>query len=131
MTSTVCGSPGTVTVEYFWFCICSGRAILLIIRAMKTRSLFYGQGDGRNGTQESVMSRGSALCGQQLATETTARLKIHRREKHAARTRLGMDLRLRDQTGWWDQLVLVALWLCGLFSVGYCLKTVLSLPWPG
>lgn len=96
---------------------------------MKTISLFYGQGDGRNGAQESAMRRGSALCGQQLATETTARLKIHRGEKYAAR--LGMDLRVRDQTGWWDQLVLIALWLCGLFSVGYCLKAVLWLPWSG
>ena len=102
---------------------------MLIIRAVKTISLFYGQGDGRNGAQESAMSRGSALCGRQLATEKTARLKIHRGEKYAAR--LGMDLRVRDQTGSWEQLVFVALWLCGLFSVGYCLKTMLSLPWPG
>ncbi|PYK60574.1 MAG: hypothetical protein DME21_11310 [Verrucomicrobia bacterium] len=90
--------------------------ILLIISAVKTISLFYGQGDGRNGAQ--------------VATETTARLKIHRGQKSAALTRLGMDL-IRDQTGWWEQLVFLALWLCGLFSVGYCLKTVLSLPWPG
>ncbi len=98
---------------------------------MKTISLFYGQGAGRNGAQESAMSRGSALCRRQVATKTTARLKIQRGEKYAARTRLGMDLTVRDQTGSWEQLVFVALWLCGLFSVGYCLKIVLSLPWPG
>ena len=98
---------------------------------MKTISLFYGLGDGPNGAQESALSRGSALCGGQLATETTARVKIHRRQKSAALIRLGMDVSVRDQTGWWEQLVFVALWLCGLFSVGYCLKTVLSLPWPG
>src|SRR6266513_5312764 len=105
MTSTVCGSPETVTVEYSSLCICSDRAILPIIRAVNTISLFYGEGDGRNGTQGSAMSHDSALCGQQLATETTARLKIHRGQKSAALTRLGMDLRVRDQTGWWDQLV--------------------------
>src|SRR5438093_846184 len=44
---------------------------------MKTISLFYGQGDGRNGAQESVMRRGSALCRRELATKKTARLKIH------------------------------------------------------
>ena len=131
MTSTVLGSPKTVTVEYSSLCICSGQGILLIIRAVKTISLFYGQGDGPNGAQESALSRGSALCGGQLATETTARLKIHRGQKSAALIRLGMDVSVRDQTGWWEQLVFVALWLCGLFSVGYCLKTVLSLPWPG
>jgi hypothetical protein len=131
MTSTVCGSPKTVTVEYSSLCICSGRVILLIIKAVKTISLFYGQGAGRNGAQESAMSRGSALCGQQLATETTARLKIHRGQKSAALSRLRMDLMVRDQTGWWEQMVFIALWLCGLFSVGYCLKTVLSVPWPG
>ena len=83
---------------------------MLIISAVKTISLFYGQGDGRNGAQ--------------VATETTARLKIHRGQKSAALTRLGMDL-IRDQTGWWEQLVFLALWLSGLFSVGYCLKAVL------
>ncbi|PYJ99635.1 MAG: hypothetical protein DME23_09110 [Verrucomicrobia bacterium] len=98
---------------------------MLIIGAVKTISLFYGQGDGPNGAQE------CALCGGQLATETTARLKIHRGQKSDALIRLGMDVSVRDQTGWWEQLVFVALWLCGLFSVGYCLKTVLSLPWPG
>src|SRR2546429_113785 len=100
MTSTVLGSPKTVTVEYSSLCICSGRGILLIIRAVKTISLFYGLGDGPNGAQESALSRGSALCGGQLATETTARVKIHRRQKSAALIRLGMDVSVRDQTGW-------------------------------
>ena len=92
---------------------------------MKTISLFYGQGDGPNGAQESAMRRGSALCGRQLATVTTARLKIDCGQKSADLTRLGMDPRVRDQTGWWEQLVFLALWLSGLFSVGYCLKAVL------
>jgi len=92
---------------------------------MKTISLFYGQGDGRNGAQESVMRRGSALCRRELATKKTARLKIHRGKRSADLTRLGMDPMVRDQTGWWEQLVFLALWLSGLFSVGYCLKAVL------
>jgi len=58
-----------------------------------------------------------------------ARLKIRRGPKTGAASRIGMDPSGRDRTGWWEQLSFIALWLCSVFSVGYCLKTALLLSW--
>ena len=57
------------------------------------------------------------------------RFKIHR-GSGAAPARIGLGMADRDRIGLWEQLVFIALGLCGGFSVWYCLKTVLSLPWP-
>jgi len=57
-----------------------------------------------------------------------ARVKIHRGRKAVATTRIETDPADHDPTGFWEQLVFITLWLCGTFSVGYCLKAVLSLP---
>ncbi len=54
-----------------------------------------------------------------------------RRKQEARPLRIGMDLAGWERPGCWEQLAFITLWLCGLFSVGYCVKTVLSLPWPG
>ena len=72
----------------------------------------------------------AAALGTLTVTTGAERLKIHRRQANAAPTRIGMDLVGRDRTRLWEQLAFVALWLCGVFSVCYCLKTLLSLPWP-
>jgi len=58
-------------------------------------------------------------------------VKIQRRQKPASQIRIGMVLAGNERTIWSEQLAFIILWLCGLFSVGYCLKTILSLPWPG
>ncbi|PYL01649.1 MAG: hypothetical protein DME19_00875 [Verrucomicrobia bacterium] len=63
-------------------------------------------------------------------TAAAAQLKIHHGQEAVAPTRISMNLARRERTGFWEHLVFIALWLCGLFSVGYCLKTVLWLPWP-
>ena len=65
--------------------------------------------------------------GTLTVTTGAARLKIHRRQTAAAPARIGMD---RDRTWTWEQLAFIAVWLCSVYSVWYCLKTVLSLPWP-
>ncbi len=57
--------------------------------------------------------------------------KIHRRQEPSPQIRIGMVLAANDRTVWLEQMVFLILWLCGLFSVGYSLKTLLSLPWPG
>ena len=62
-------------------------------------------------------------------TRSPARFKIHPGSA-AAPARIGMGIADRDSIGLWEQLVFIALGLCGGFSVWYCLKTVLSLPWP-
>ena len=55
-----------------------------------------------------------------------AALKTQRRPKPAPRIRIGMVLAGSDRTGLWEQRAFIILWLCGLFSVAHCLKTVLS-----
>ena len=57
--------------------------------------------------------------------------KLQCLQKPAPQIRIGMVLAGSDRTVWWEQLAFIILWLCGLLSVVYCLKTVLSLPWPG
>ena len=57
--------------------------------------------------------------------------KIHLRQEPAPQIRIGMVLAANDRTVWLEQMVFLILWLCGLLSVAHCLKTVLSLPWPG
>lgn len=99
---------------------------------MKTISLFYGQGGERNGAPERESRRsGADEVARGPATARVVRLTVHRERKSAVAIRIGMDLTGRDQTARWEQAVFIALWLCGLFSVGYCLETLLSLPWPG
>jgi hypothetical protein len=68
--------------------------------------------------------------GTLTVTTGAARLKIHRGRAAAEPTRIGMDLADCDRTGMWEQLAFIAIWLSSVFSVWYCLKTVLSLPWP-
>src|SRR2546430_707923 len=74
------------------------------------------------------------IATDELATVTpiahTARLTSTRGPKAAAPIRIGIDPEGGDRTGRWEQRAFITLWLCGLFSVGYCLKTVLSSPWP-
>ena len=77
---------------------------------------------GPNGTAE-------AAQGTLTVCMEAARLEIYRRQCAAAPVRIGMDLAERDRGGAWEHLAFVAVGLCGLFGVWYCLKTVLSLPW--
>src|SRR5436190_6260979 len=53
-----------------------------------------------------------------------ARLKIHSRQTVAAPARIGMGQADRDRTGMWEHLAFITVWLCGGFSVWYCLKTL-------
>ncbi len=76
-----------------------------------------------NATEEAALGTLTVATG-------AARLKIHSGQTAAAPARIGMDVDDRDRTGMWEQLAFIAVWLCGVFSVWYCLKTVLSLPWP-
>ena len=71
---------------------------------------------------------GEVVLGTLTVTPGAARLKIHRRHTVAASVRIGMDMADRDRTAIWEQLAFIAVSLCGVFSVWYCLKTVLSLP---
>jgi hypothetical protein len=71
-----------------------------------------------------------AALGTLTVTTAAARLKIHRRQTAAAPARIGMDLAEGDRAGMLEQLAFITVWLCGVFSVWCCLKTVLSLPWP-
>ena len=71
-----------------------------------------------------------AAFGTLTVTTVAARLKIHCRQTAAGPARIGMDLAGRDRAGMGEQLAFIAVWLCGVFSVWYCLKTVWSLPWP-
>jgi len=69
--------------------------------------------------------------GTLTVTAGAARLKIRCGPKTVTRARIGMDLPGRDRSELWEQLVFVALWLSGVLSVGYCLKTALALSWAG
>ena len=71
-----------------------------------------------------------AVLGTLTVTPGAARLEIRRRQTVAASARIGMDMADRDRTAMWEQLAFIAVSLCGVFSVWYCLKTALSLPWP-
>jgi hypothetical protein len=73
---------------------------------------------------------GEAVLGTLTVTPGVARLEIRRRQTVAASARIGMDMADRDRTAMWEQLAFIAVSLCGVFSVWYCLKTALSLPWP-
>jgi len=57
--------------------------------------------------------------------------KNQRRQERAPQLRIGMALAGNDRTVWLERVAFIILWLCGVFSVGYSLKTLLSLPWPG
>ena len=72
----------------------------------------------------------AVVLGTLMISPGAARLQIHRRQTVAATARIGMDAADRDRTAEWEQLAFIASWLCGVFSVGYCLKTLMSLPWP-
>ena len=61
----------------------------------------------------------------------TQGLKNQRRQERAPQIRIGMALIDNDRTVWFERVAFIILWLCGLLSVGYSLKTLLSLPWPG
>jgi hypothetical protein len=78
----------------------------------------------------SFSTEDEAALGTLTLTTGAERLKIHRRHATAAPTRIGMDLADCDQTTMWEQLAFIVVWFCGVFSVCYCLKTLLSLPWP-
>ena len=67
-----------------------------------------------------------AALGTLTVSTGAPRLKIHRGQTAAAPARIGMDLDNRDRTGMWEELAFIAVWLCGVFSVWYCLKTVFS-----
>lgn len=69
---------------------------------------------------------GEAALGALTVLPNAVRLKIHHRPTAAAPARIGMDLVDRDQTGTWEHLAFIAVWLCGVFSVWHCLKTVLA-----
>jgi hypothetical protein len=71
-----------------------------------------------------------AALGTLTVTTGAARLKIHRGQTAAAPARIGLDLADRDRTGMWEERAFIAVWLCAVFGVWYCLKTVLLLPWP-
>ena len=71
----------------------------------------------------------SALRTVALIAGAAARKVRHREE--ARSLRIGVDPAGSERPAWWEQLAFITLWLCGLFSVGYCVKTVLSLAWPG
>jgi len=72
----------------------------------------------------------AAALGTLTVVPGAARPKMHRGQTAAGPARIGMDLAGRDRAGMWEELAFVAVWLCGVFSVWYCVKTVLSLPWP-
>ena len=70
-----------------------------------------------------------AVLGTLTVTSGASRLRIHRRRAVAAPARIGMGMADRDRSAMWEQLAFVAVSFCGVFSVWYCLKAVLSLPW--
>ena len=71
-----------------------------------------------------------AVLGTLTVTAGAARLQIHRRQTVGAPARIGMGLADQDRSATWEQVAFFAVSFCGVFSVWYCLKTVLSLPWP-
>jgi len=70
----------------------------------------------------------AAVATLTVNTGSAARLKIHPRSA-AAPARIGIGVADGDPVGTWEQLAFIVLGLCGGFSVWYCLKKVLSLPW--
>jgi len=93
---------------------------------------FVADGDGAIVVQAvpAVAARGPvALDTHTVSTGAAACLNLHQGPKTGAPARIGMDLTDGHRTGWWEQLAFVVLWLCGAFSVGYCLKKALTLPW--
>ena len=58
-----------------------------------------------------------------------ARLTIHPVQTIVAPSRIGMGQADRGRAGMWEHVAFITVWLCGGFSVWYCLKTFLSLPW--
>ena len=78
------------------------------------------------------MKVASNSCGSSgPATTLTAcavELTVYRGEKAAPRTQIGEEFATLRR-GWQrEQLAFLALWLGGLWGVGYCLKLVLA--WP-
>jgi hypothetical protein len=94
---------------------------------------FVAAGDGAIVVQPVLAvaaADGGALGRITLMAGAAARLNIHPGPKPGTAGRIGLETSGRDQTGWWEQLAFIALWLCSVFSVGYCLRAVLSLSWP-
>jgi len=73
-------------------------------------------------------SENEIALGTITVTAGPARLSIHRRRNADAAARIGVSPSARDGAERWEQLVFLALWLCGTVSVGYCLETLLLLP---
>ena len=93
---------------------------------------FMADGDGAIVVQSvpAVASVGPVAPGAHtVSAHAGARLELHRGPKTGAAARIGLDLADGQWTGWWEQLVFVVVWLCGVFGVGYCLKTALTLSW--
>ena len=78
---------------------------------MKLVSLFYDQGGARS-----------------ITTASAAQFKVYRAPKDVARTRIGFELAALKRVWLWEDVAFIALWLCGVFSVGYCLESLLSVP---
>ena len=72
-----------------------------------------------NATEETTL-------GTLTVTPGAAGLRIQRRQTVASPVRVGRDLVDRDQTEVWEQVAFIALWFCGVFSVWYCLRMLLS-----
>jgi hypothetical protein len=92
---------------------------------------FTAEGDGAIVVQQVSASIADGIAfGTVTVSGGVARLKIQRGRKAGAATRLGMELAGGNRAFAWEQSAFIVLWLSGVFGVAYCLKAVLSLPWP-
>ena len=89
---------------------------------------FVAGPDGAIVVQPVFASADEIALGRVTLTGGAARLKFHPGLNAGAPARIGMDLSARERAASWEQLAFIVLWLCGLFSVGYCLQPVLWLP---
>lgn len=70
-------------------------------------------------------------CGLVIAPAGDVQLKVEREPKSATRTAIGLEISRNGAVQFSEKLAFAVLGVSSLVAVGYCLRTVLTLPWPG
>jgi hypothetical protein len=74
---------------------------------------------------------GEVACGLVIRPVEAVQVGIEREPGFATRTAIGLEIARSCALPFSERLAFGVLWIGSLFAIGYCLKTVLTLPWPG
>ena len=72
---------------------------------------------------------GEVACALVIVPADTVQSRIE--PKLPPRTAIGLEIARSCALQFSERLAFGVLWAGSLFAIGYCLKTVLTLPWPG